>query len=121
MPGWRDRVVGVCESLRDAEFQKRPTGACGLPLLLEDLANLLAGGRECDERVRKRLHICKLAVGDIPIGIAGPRRSVGEARAESPGIHECDLRALILSGGELSVGDEVAQGGLSTAVVFGAA
>ena len=89
----------------------------GLPLLLEDLLDRGARHLHVDQRVGEGLHVRRLLVGQRGGVAAGVSAHV---LAQAAGVHEGDLRRAGLGGGRrpaLHLGDEVAQGGLATAVL----
>ena len=113
-------VVGVGEALTDAELQERTRRTVGLPLLLESSLDLGTGQVHVDQRVRERLHVGGLLERHrAREALAGSE----QVCAQTTGVHERDLRrpeGLVGSRVTLDLGDQVAQGRLTTTVLGGA-
>jgi hypothetical protein len=85
-----------------------------LPLLLEEELELRTRQLGGDQRVGERLDVGGLAVGDRTSTVAGADQVVAQATR----VHHADLRTGLLA---LDFRHQVAQGGLATAVLDGAA
>lgn len=106
---------GIGEALGDLQDTHLAHGRV-IELLLQDLPDLIAGHRLGYQAVAERLDGERLAIGDVAVAFAGGAAEVGQVGTDAAGVHESHNRvaeAGIIGGVQLSVGDDIAQGGFA--------
>ena len=88
-----------------------------LPLFFEHLLQLFAGERHRGEGVGERLHIRRLTVGDIAVGIACAGGCDHQVCPQAARVHDRDLGTEFGCRPQLHIGDEVAESGLTAPVL----
>ena len=94
---------GIRETVRRLQ-EARSLGLGRAPLLFEHLLQLIAGQRQCHERVAERLRRERIGVGHDAVDARGAQVGTQAAR-----IGKCELRTLSARDCELRVGDKAAQ------------